>query len=177
MRKQAINLFIFSFICFVSVLIFGSILGPLKNAFPDPEVIRNISLFHNHFDQLCWLGSPQSGVFSMRSTTVSWFKRVLKVFTVTYMLGTLLFSFGFLSRASGTILHAGVIEKTLSVVLISFVWLACRHGCDLRIVHRGLHHSQAEESPHSKLNSTVKISHACCSLSRTLRWRREVSDG
>ncbi len=50
MKTQAVNLFIFSFICFVGVLIFGSIIGPLKKSMAD-GVFRNITLFHSHFDQ------------------------------------------------------------------------------------------------------------------------------
>ena len=121
MQKQAIHLFVFSFMCFIAVLIFGSILGPLKKTFSDPKVMRNINLFHSHFDQLCWLGSAAIGcIFGALNNRFHGSERVLKVFTVSYMLGTLLFSLGFLLRASGIILHAGLIENTFSAGVISF---------------------------------------------------------
>lgn len=121
MKKQALNLFIFSFICFIGVLVFGSILGPIKKSFTDTDVFRNISLFHNHFDQLCWLGSAAIGsTFWVLEHKYKGSEMVLKIFAFTYMLGTFLFSSGFLFRALGAILDNSIIEKAATIGMISF---------------------------------------------------------
>ncbi len=121
MKKQAIKLFIFSFICFIGVLVFGSILGPIKKSFSNTEVFRNISLFHNHFDQLCWLGSAAIGcTFWVLDHKYKGSEMVLKVFAFSYMLGTLLFSSGFLFRAIGVVCDIIIIEKVSTIGMISF---------------------------------------------------------
>ena len=121
MKKQAINFIIFSFICFICVLIFGSILGPIKKSFSDTEVFRNISLFHSHFDQLCWLGSAAIGcTFWVLDHQFKGSEMVLKIFAFSYMLGTLLFSSGFLFRALGIIYDSSIIEKAATIGMISF---------------------------------------------------------
>jgi hypothetical protein len=121
MKKQAIRFFIFSFICFIGVLVFGSILGPIKRSFSDTEVFRNISLFHSHFDQLCWLGSAALGcTFWGLDHKFKGSEIVLKIFAFSYMLGSLLFSSGFLFRALGVIYNSSVIEKVATIGMISF---------------------------------------------------------
>jgi hypothetical protein len=120
MKGQANRLLIFSFICFVGVLLFGSILGPMKKAFSDAEVFRNISLFHSHFDQLCWLGSAAIGsTFWILDSKFKGSEMALKVFSFSYMLGTLLFSFGFLLRAIGIIYNNIIIEKMIATGMLS----------------------------------------------------------
>jgi hypothetical protein len=121
MKTQSIRLFIFSFICFIGVLIFGSILGPLKKAIVDLDVFKNISLFHSHFDQLCWLGSAAIGAtFWVLDPIFKGSETVLKIFAYSYMLGTLLFSMGFLFRAIGTICDSSIIEISANIGMISF---------------------------------------------------------
>ena len=120
MKKQAIRFFIFSFICFIGVLLFGSILGPIKKSFSDTEVFRDISLFHSHFDQLCWLGSAALGcTFWGLDHKFKGSEMVLKIFSFSYMLGTLLFSSGFLFRALGVIYDSIIIEKVTAIGMIS----------------------------------------------------------
>ena len=120
MKEQSIKFLIFSFICFIGVLIFGSILGPIKKAFSDTEAFRNISLFHSHFDQLCWLGSAAIGAtFWILDSKFKGSKLALKIFSFSYIFGTLLFSFGFLFRALGIIYNNGIIEKMAAIGMIS----------------------------------------------------------
>ncbi len=120
MRKQAMRLFVFSFICFLGVFVFGSILGPLQKIYNDPQVVRNFNLFHNHFDQLCWLGAAAIGAFFYAARNrYTGSGRTLRIFTITYMLGTTLFSFAFLVRGAGLIVMSPMLEKTAYTGLVS----------------------------------------------------------
>jgi len=120
MQKQAMQLFAFSLICFIGVFVFGSILGPLQKIYNDPQVIRNFNLFHNHFDQLCWLGAAAIGaVLYAARDRFNGSERILRIFTLSYMLGTALFSFAFLARALGLILMSTLLEKGSYVGLVS----------------------------------------------------------
>jgi hypothetical protein len=120
MKTQAVNLFVFSFICFIGVLIFGSIIGPLKKSMAD-EVFRNISLFHSHFDQLCWLGSAAlGGAFWVLASKFTGADRVIRIFVFSYALGTLLFSMGFLFRAIGLHYNSRMIKMSADIGMISF---------------------------------------------------------
>lgn len=120
MQKQAMQLFAFSFICFIGVFVFGSILGPLQKIYNDPQVIRNFNLFHNHFDQLCWLGAAAIGaVLYAARDRFNGSERILRIFTISYMLGTTLFSFAFLVRALGLILMSRMLEKGVYMGLVS----------------------------------------------------------
>ena len=120
MKKQATNLFIFSFICFIVVLIFGSLLNPIKKSLVDTDIFRNFSLFHSHFDQLCWLGSAALGcTFYALDNRYSGSKVILAIFTFSYTVGSLLFSSGFLFRAIGKIFKNGIIEKGAAIGMIS----------------------------------------------------------
>lgn len=120
MKEQATRFLIFSFICFIGVLLFGSILGPIKKTFSDTEVFRNISLFHSHFDQLCWLGSAAIGAtFWILDSKFKGSEMALKIFSFSYMLGTLLFSFGFLLRAIGFVFNNRIIEKVAAIGMLS----------------------------------------------------------
>lgn len=121
MKNQAINLFIFSFICFIGVIIFGSVLSPVKKSFIDTDIFRNISLFHNHFDQLCWLGSAAIGcTFWGLDQKYKGAEIALRIFAFSYMLGTLLFSFGFLFRAIGIFYDSSMTILFATIGLISF---------------------------------------------------------
>ncbi len=120
MQKQAMRLFAFSFICFIGVFVFGSILGPLQKIYNDPQVVRSFNLFHNHFDQLCWLGAAAIGAFLYAARDrYNGSERILKTFTITYMLGTTLFSFVFLVRGVGIIAMSKVLEKETYIGLVS----------------------------------------------------------
>lgn len=120
MRKQAAHLLVFSFICFIGVFVFGSILGPIQKIYSDPHVIRNFNLFHNHFDQLCWLGAAAIGaVLYATHDKYNGSERILRVFAISYMLGTILFSFAFLVRAFGIILMSKMLEKGLYIGFVS----------------------------------------------------------
>lgn len=120
MKNQAINFFIFSFICFIGVLIFGSVFGPIKKIFVDTDIFRNISLFHNHFDQLCWLGSAAIGcTFWFLDQKYKGAEIALKIFAFSYMLGTLLFSFGFLFRSLGIYYDSSMTKLVAKIGMIS----------------------------------------------------------
>lgn len=120
MKKQAIHLFIFSFICFIAVFISGSLLSSIKKSITDTDVLKNISLFHNHFDQLCWLGSAAIGcVFYALDNRFKRSMTVLKIFTFSYIIGTLFFSFGFLFRAIGIYYNNMILEKSVAIGMIS----------------------------------------------------------
>jgi hypothetical protein len=120
MQKQAMDLFVFSFICFIGVFVFGSILGPLQKIYSDPQVVRNFNLFHNHFDQLCWLGAAAIGAFFYAAhNRYNGSERILRTFTITYMLGTTLFSFAFLVRGVGLIVMSKMLEEEAYIGLVS----------------------------------------------------------
>ena len=120
MRKQAMQLFVFSFTCFIGVFVFGSVLSPLQKIYNDPQITRNFNLFHNHFDQLCWLGAAAIGaVLYTARDRFNGSERILRLFTISYMLGTTLFSFAFLVRALGLIVTSRVLENGAYMGLIS----------------------------------------------------------
>lgn len=120
MRNQAVRLFVFSFTCFIGVFVFGSILGPLQKTYADPKVIRNLSLFHNHSDQLCWLGAAALGAtLHVTRDAFRGSERVLRIFTLSYMAGTALFSSAFLVRALGLILSSSLLEERAYIGLVS----------------------------------------------------------
>lgn len=120
MKKQAKTLFIFSFISFILVFIFGAVLGPMQKSLNSPEITRNLNLFHNHFDQLCWLGAAAIGAvfyfFGDAYQGASW---LLKVFTLSYITGTTLFSFAFLLRALGIYNGSVLLQKTIFTLMVS----------------------------------------------------------
>ena len=112
MKKQALQFFVFSFICFIAVFLFGSILGPLQKIYDDPKVMRNLNLFHNHFDQLCWLGAAAIGaVLYANRDRFNGSERILRLFTLSYMLGTAFFSFAFFVRALGLMIISKALEN------------------------------------------------------------------
>lgn len=120
MRKQSMHLFVFSFICFIGVFVFGAVLGPLQKIHHDPQVARNLNLFHNHFDQLCWLGAAAVGaVLYAARDRFTGSEKILRIFTASYMLGTTLFSFAFLARALGLIVMSNMLEKSAYLGLVS----------------------------------------------------------
>jgi hypothetical protein len=80
------KLIIFSFLSFIFVFVFGAVFSPMKKAISDPEVLRNFDLFHNHFDQLCWLGAAAIGatLYFLRDK-YSGSNRLLNIFTHIYV--------------------------------------------------------------------------------------------
>lgn len=136
MKNHAVNFFIFSFICFIGVLIFGLALGPIKKALIEEDIFRNISLFHNHFDQLCWLGSAAIGcVFWVLDHKYKGSEIAVMIFSFSYMLGTLLFSFGFLFRALGIFYGSNMIKifATAGMLSIGGLLMLVTTACALYI--------------------------------------------
>ncbi len=135
MKRQALLLSNFSFICFIAVFVFGLAFGPLQKAYGDhAAVMRNLSLFHNHFDQLCWLGAAALGAtLYVARDRFAGSERVLRVFGASYMLGTSLFSMAFLARALGLILASPAVERHVFLGLVSvgglFEIVALSCGC------------------------------------------------
>lgn len=114
------KLITFSFLSFIFVFIFGAVFSPIKKAISDPEVLRNFDLFHNHFDQLCWLGAAAIGatLYFLRDK-YNGSRRLLNIFTTSYMFGTLIFSVAFLIRGIGLSLKINMLQKNAYILLLS----------------------------------------------------------
>jgi len=120
MIVQSKKLFIFSFLSFIFVFIFGAVFSPIKKVISDPEVLRNFDLFHNHFDQLCWLGAAAIGAtFYFLRDKYNGSHRLLNIFTTSYMFGTLIFSGAFLIRGIGLVFKINLLHKSGYILMIS----------------------------------------------------------
>jgi len=122
MIESSKRLMKFSLISFVFVFVFGVIRSMefFKTFFNDQEAMKNIMLFHSHFDQLCWLGAAAIGaVFYVFNDLYLGKKRILENFIRFYIIGTLLFALSFLIRALGFALGIVIFRKFLFILLVS----------------------------------------------------------
>lgn len=119
MKRYTRILFVYSFTSFLFVVVFGALNAPLKKAFYGTEIWNNITAFHNHFDQLCWLGAAAIGaLFHFMSDRFTGSAKIAGIFTYLYICGTLTFSMAFLVRGLGIYLHLDVLEKKTFVLMI-----------------------------------------------------------
>ena len=126
MERAARQLLLFSFTCFVGVIAFAMVLGPAHKAVHSRDVARSIDLFHQHFDQLCWLGAAALGTalrhLAPRYAGPAWAPARL---ARAYALGSVTFAAAFVPRAIGQLTGAALLAR------VGFAALASIGGASL----------------------------------------------
>ncbi len=120
MERAARQLLLFSLACFVGVVAFATFLGPAHKVVHSTDVARSMDLFHQHFDQLCWLGAAALGTtlhyLAPRYAGPGWAPALL---ARAYALGSLMFAAAFLPRAIGQLLGAALVARAGFAALAS----------------------------------------------------------
>jgi hypothetical protein len=114
MERAARRLVTFSFVSLLFVVLSGTLrgMGPVRERLADPELLRLATLFHSHFDQLCWLGAAAAGaaLWILRDAYrgAAWAPRL---FATSYPAGGLLFSLAFLVKLVGLLAGSAALSR------------------------------------------------------------------